>query len=205
MLTDRPLDRPAAPPAARTARLVTEVLAPANLVISLLLVVAWNSAQTTAARLAWGLGAALFAGVLPLAYLLRVARQGRWTDHHVGEGEKRPAVMLVILASVLVGVGLMIAADAPRALLALMGAMAAGLLVTLAVTLVWKISIHAAVAAGSVVILTLVFGPALHALWALAALVGWSRVALRDHTATQVLGGAVAGGTVAFVVFQLLR
>lgn len=189
----------------RAARLVTELLAPANLVIALLVLVAWHSATSTAARLAWGLGAAVFAGVLPLAYLLHGARQGHWQDHHVGEREKRPAVILVILASVLVGTGLMLATGAPRDLLALLAAMIAGLLVTLAVTLVWKISVHAAVAAGTVVVLALVFGPALNALWVLAALVCWSRIALRDHTATQVLGGSLAGGLVAAVVFQLLR
>ena len=184
---------------------MTEALAPANLVIGLLVLVAWHSASSTAARLAWGLVAAAFAGVLPLAYLLRGAREGRWDDHHVGERQKRPAVILVILGSVLVGTALMIATGAPRELLALLGAMIAGLLVTLAITLVWKISVHAAVAGGTVVVLALVFGPALNALWALAGLVAWSRVALRDHTLNQVVGGNVAGGGVALLVFQLLR
>jgi membrane-associated phospholipid phosphatase len=187
------------------ARLVTEVLAPANLVTGLLLVVAWHSAPSTATRLAWGALAAAFAGVLPLVYLLRGARQGRWEDHHVGEREKRPAVILAILASVLVGTTFMAAAGAPRELTALMGAMIAGLLVTLAVTLVWKISVHAAVASGTVVVLTLVFGPAASVLWPLAALVCWSRVALRDHTTAQVLGGSVAGGLVAYLAFVSLR
>lgn len=189
----------------RLARLITELLAPANLVFALLVLVAWHSATSTPARLAWGLGAAVFAGALPLAYLLHGARQGRWQDHHVGEREKRPAAILVILGSVLTGTALMLATGAPRELVALLVAMIAGLLVTLAVTLVWKISVHAAVAAGTVVILALVFGSALNALWALAALVCWSRVALRDHTLAQVLGGTVAGATVAFAVFQLLR
>lgn len=192
-------------PEPRLARLVTEALAPTHLVIALLLLVAWHSAPTTATRLAWGLGAAAFAGALPLAYLLRGVRQGRWQDHHVGEREKRPAVILVILGSVLTGTALMIATGAPQELVALLIAMIAGLLVTLAVTVVWKISVHAAVAGGTVVILALVFGPALNALWAGVALVGWSRTALHDHTAAQVLGGTAAGGLLALVVFTLLR
>ena len=187
------------------ARAVTEVLAPANLVIGVLVAVAWHSAPTTASRLAWGAIAAGFAGVLPLAYLLRGVRQGRWEDHHVGEREKRPAVIVVILASVVVGTGLLAVAGAPREMLALLAAMIAGLLVTLAITLVWKISVHAAVASGTVVVLTLVFGPAAAVLALLVALVGWSRVALGDHTVGQVVGGGLAGGLVAWVVFSLLR
>lgn len=189
----------------RLARAVTEALAPANLVVGLLILVAWHSAESTAARLAWGLAAATFAGILPLGFLLLGARQGRWEDHHVGDRAKRPAVMLVILASVLVGTVLMIVLGAPRELVALLGAMVAGLLLTLLVTLVWKVSIHAAVAAGAVVILALVFGPGWHVLWVLAGLVGWSRVELHDHTPAQVLGGFAAGGLAALVVFQLLR
>jgi len=189
----------------RLARVVTEFLAPANLVIGLLILVAWHSASSTAAKVGWGLGAALFAGVLPLAYLLRGARQGRWEDHHVGEREKRPAVILAILGSVLGGVALMLALNAPRELLALMGAMVAGLVVTLAVTLVWRISVHAAVAGGTVVILALVFGPALNVLWLGAAAVAWSRVKLRDHTNAQVVAGLLCGATVAAAGFSLLR
>ncbi len=192
-------------PGPRFAKVVTDSLAPANLVIALLVLVAWHSATSTATRLAWGLGAALFAGGIPLAYLLRGAQQGRWQDHHVGERHKRPSVILVITGSVLVGTVLMIATGAPRELVALLAAMIAGLLVTLSVTFFWKISVHAAVAGGTVVILALVFGPALNVLWAAAALVGWSRVALRDHTVAQVLAGGLSGATVAYGVFQLLR
>jgi membrane-associated phospholipid phosphatase len=187
------------------ARAVTEVLAPANLVIGVLLAVAWHSAPTTASRLAWGAIAAGFAGVLPLAYLLRGVRQGRWDDHHVGEREKRPAVIVLILSFVVVGTALLAVAGAPRELLALLGAMVAGLVVTLAITLAWKISVHAAVASGTVVVLTLVFGPVAAVLALLVVLVGWSRVALGDHTVGQVVGGALAGGLVAWVVFSLLR
>lgn len=189
----------------RLARVVTEALAPANLVIGLLILVAWHSASSTIAKVGWGLGAALFAGVLPLAYLVRGARQGRWEDHHVGEREKRPAVILAILGSVLVGVALMVALDAPRELLALMGAMVAGLVVTLGVTLVWKISVHAAVAGGTVVILALVFGPALNVLWLLATAVAWSRVKLHDHDTWQVIAGMLCGALVAAASFSLLR
>lgn len=193
------------PPGRRLAKVITDCLAPANLVIVLLVLVAWHSAASTAARLAWGLSAALFAGGIPLAYLLWGARQGRWQDHHVGQRQMRPRVIVVILGSVLAGTALMVATGAPRELLALLAAMVAGLLVTLSVTVFWKISVHAAVAAGTVVILALVFGPVLNVLWAAAALVSWSRIALRDHTLAQVLAGSLSGASVACGVFQLLR
>ena len=113
--------------------------------------------------------------------------------------------LLVGIASVLIGLWLLTAWSAPRDLVALVGAMTVGLVVSLLVTLGWKISIHTAVAAGAAVILVLVFGPPLLALSPVVGLIGWSRVEIGDHTPAQVAMGAVLGAVVAAGAFSLLR
>lgn len=82
--------------------------------------------------------------------------------------------------------------------------MIAGLVVSLLLTQLWKISIHAGVAAGTVVVLCLVFGPVGNAAWPLVAAIGWSRVELEDHTLAQVIGGSVIGAIVAGASFTVL-
>lgn len=197
---------PRRPPARRrVARLVTEVLAPAPIVAALLLVVAWRSAPTTTEAMAWGLLAALFASLLPFLFILRGVWRGRLSDHHVGVRAQRPIPLLVGVVSVLIGLGLLVAWRAPRDLVALVGAMTVGLVVSLLVTLGWKMSIHTAVAAGAAVILVLVFGPPLLALSPVVGLIGWSRVEIGDHTPAQVAIGAVLGAVVAAAAFSLLR
>jgi len=197
---------PGRPPARRrVARLVTEVLAPAPIVAALLLVVAWRSASTTTEAMAWGLLAVLFASLLPFLFILRGVWRGRLSDHHVGIRQQRPMPLLVGIASVLIGLWLLTAWSAPRDLVALVGAMTVGLVVSLLVTLGWKISIHTAVAAGAAVILVLVFGPPLLALSPVVGLIGWSRVEIGDHTPAQVAMGAVLGAVVAAGAFSLLR
>jgi membrane-associated phospholipid phosphatase len=195
----------AAQGAADLARLVTEVLAPAPVVAALLLAVAWRSAPTPAAALPWALLAAAFCSALPMLFILRGVRRGRLTDHHVRVRRQRRAPLLVAGGSVLVGLGLLLAAGAPRDVVALVGAGGVGLAVALAITLVWKISIHTAVAAGAVVVLALVFGPALLVLTPLVALSGWARVEVGDHTPAQVVAGAAVGAAVAGAAFPLLR
>jgi membrane-associated phospholipid phosphatase len=69
---------------------------------------------------------------------------------------------------------------------------------------VWKISIHTAVAFGTVIILALVLGPWSTVALVLAVAVGWSRLELRAHTLAQVMGGAVVGTLVAGSVFTAL-
>jgi membrane-associated phospholipid phosphatase len=54
-------------------------------------------------------------------------------------------------------------------------------------------------------VLTLVFGTALLAAWALVALIAWSRVQVGDHTLAQVLAGVALGVIVNATVFTLLR
>src|SRR5947209_20311192 len=86
----------------RLARLITEILAPAPVAGSLLLIVGWHSASNSAAGLWWGLLAALFAVVLPFLYLVRGVRRRQFTDHHVRIRQQRPLPLSVGIASVMV-------------------------------------------------------------------------------------------------------
>jgi membrane-associated phospholipid phosphatase len=73
-----------------------------------------------------------------------------------------------------------------------------------AITFAWKISIHCAVASGSVAILAFTFGPAVLLGYALVALLCWSRVALGDHTVWQVIAGSVLGAAAAALAYATL-
>lgn len=192
-------------PRMRLARIVTEALAPAVLVAVLLLLLGWHSDGFRLRGLLWGGVAALFESVLPFAYILGGVRAGRLTDHHVSDRRQRRGPLLVGLASVAVGFAVLVALGAPRQLLAAVVAGGAGLVVAVVVSHWWKMSIHAAVAAGACAILTLVFGPYALLALPLVVLVGWSRVQLTDHTAGQVLVGTVVGALVAGAVFGTLR
>jgi len=189
----------------RVARIITELFAPVPVATILLFVVAWHSTHSLARSLVWGGVSALFATLVPLLYLLRGVRRRQFTDRHVRLRQQRPLAFLVGIASLLIGLALMVVLGAPRELLALIAAMGVGLIVSLLVTLLWKISVHVAVVAGAVVILVLVFGPLLLILGPLVALVGWARVEVADHTPAQGIAGSALGATVAAVVFMLLR
>ncbi|MEU6072419.1 phosphatase PAP2 family protein [Micromonospora sp. NPDC047074] len=172
---------------------------------ALTLAVGWHSARDGAYGLAWGLLATLFVSGIPFAYIVGGVRRGRLTDHHVGAREQRRVPLLFGLGSVAAGLALLAVLGAPRPVLALAAAGLVGLVVAVAVSHWWKMSIHSAVAAGTVVVLVLTFGVGLLATAPLLALVGWSRVRLRDHTVPQVLAGAVLGALVATLVFAPLH
>jgi membrane-associated phospholipid phosphatase len=95
--------------------------------------------------------------------------------------------------------------DAPAELVALQASIAVGVACGWVITLWWKISVHAAIAAGAATVLTLVFGTALLAAWPLVALICWSRVQVGDHTPAQVLAGVALGVVVNATIFPLLQ
>ncbi|MEV4344469.1 phosphoesterase PA-phosphatase [Actinoplanes sp. NPDC049596] len=191
----------------RAARLITEVFSPGLLVAALLAVVVWHVADSLAEALTWGAIAIGAASLLPVLYILRGVRRGRWTDKHVIVHSQRRKPLLIILVSTATGIGALALAGAPRTLLMLIASMVLSLLVAVPVTLLfgWGVSIHALVAAGSVAALTVLHG------WPVAAVgcvvvtaVGWARVRLKEHSLGQVVFGALVGALAMGVAFPLL-
>ncbi|GIF25570.1 membrane-associated phospholipid phosphatase [Actinoplanes tereljensis] len=187
------------------ARGLTEVFAPAVLAGLLPLVVGAQSGSSVTRGLLWGLLASVFCAVIPYAMILKGVRGGTLSDHHIGVREQRTRPLLFGLASVTVGVLLLLIFHAPREVTALIVASLAGGVIATGINHFWKSSIHSGVAAATTVVLTMVFGPWLLLTGAVAAAVGWSRVRLRDHTTAQVLVGAAIGAAVAGGVFGALR
>ncbi|WP_341395569.1 phosphatidic acid phosphatase [Arthrobacter sp. G119Y2] len=185
----------------RAARIVTETTAPTVLVGLLLLLQPLLSPGVTWLQ---GIVAAGFTVGLPFAGILWLKRRGAVTDHHVGRREQRAPILVASAASIGVGALLLILLDAPAALFGEIGGVFIGLVLCLAANLVWKLSVHSAVAAyvGLALLAPVpLVGSALALL--LASATGWSRVKLGDHTPTQVLAGHAAG-CLAFAAALLL-
>jgi membrane-associated phospholipid phosphatase len=201
---DQELARPL-PRRLRVARLVGEVLSPPPILAVLALVVAWDSSPTPAMAILWGGIAAVSASVLPYALILRGVRRGRLTDRNISLRQQRIGFVAVAITSILVGLAVLAAFDAPAEMVALQASIAVGVACGWVITLWWKISVHAAIAAGAATVLLLVFGPALLVVWPLVAVIAWSRVQVGDHTPAQVLAGVALGVVVNATVFPLLR
>ncbi len=181
---------------------VTYLLEPKNWLI--VTVVGVGAHADGLAGAAWGLLAAFFAAVLPTVFISYGIRRGRWEDRNVGTRRARLVVLGFITASVATGLILLAVLGAPALLTGYLAFMLASVAALAAITLVWKISIHCAVAAGSVTILALVYGPLVLGGYLLVGLLGWARVAVRDHTVPQVVAGSVLGAMAAFAAYAAI-
>jgi len=184
------------------ARRCTDLLEPTSWLVVTVLAVGWHAGGR--AGLGWGLLAALFAGVLPAVFIAYGVRRGLWGDRTVGARRPRLVVLGFISASVAVGLILLAVLGAPRLLTGYLAFMLGSVAVLAAITFAWKISIHCAVASGSVAILAFTFGPLVLVGYVLVALLAWSRVALGDHKVSQVIVGSVLGAGAAALAYATL-
>lgn len=179
----------------------TYLLEPKNWLVITMLALGWHADRR--AGLGWALVALVFAAAIPTLFIGYGIRRGRWTDRNVGTRGARLVVLGFITVSVGAGLAMLIMLGGPRQLVGYLAFMLASVALLALVSAMWKISIHCAVAAGSVAVLACAFGPVVLAGYALVALVGWSRVAMKDHTLVQVLAGIALGGAAAAVAYLL--
>ncbi|UKA60953.1 phosphatidic acid phosphatase [Arthrobacter sp. FW306-2-2C-D06B] len=188
----------------RVARVLTEVFQPPAVVTALLLIS--PAVQPGFPGTIWfGVLAALFVCVLPLAYVLLMVKLGKLSDHHVSDRKERAPLLMLALVSVVVGLLVLNLIHAPTSVSVMILALIGGITVLAAVSLLWKISGHASAISAAAVMVALMFGPAWLPLLLLVPAVGWSRVVLRDHTRGQVIAGSLFGGVVIAGLWWVLR
>jgi hypothetical protein len=145
-----------------------------------------------------GLLTGVTGSLIPMAVIVRGVRKGKWDSHHVTDRATRLVPFAVCVGSLGAGFVALVLGHAPHQMVALAASMLASLVVSIAVTFgaKFKVSIHAAVATGALVVLMVTSGPLLAVIAPLVVWVVWSRVELRDHTTPQVLAGTAMGAVV---------
>ncbi|MFE4837037.1 phosphatase PAP2 family protein [Arthrobacter sp. NPDC056691] len=188
----------------RVARIITEALQP-PITVALLLLLSPAMEPGFPGTVWFGAVAVLFVCVLPLAAVVLLVRLGKVTDHHVSDRKQRAPVLAMSVVSLLAGLAVLLAINAPYSVIVVVLAIVGGVVVLAVISLFWKISGHAGAIALTTVISVLILGVQWLPLLLLVPAVGWSRVVLRAHTVAQVVAGALVGGGVTAGLWWLLR
>jgi membrane-associated phospholipid phosphatase len=185
----------------RIARLISNIINPFLMSAAVIALLSFRGAPSASDALKW-MAIALVVSVLPVfiivACMVRRRKIKGFFDNTQGQ---RRSIYLLSGALGAISCGLLWGLQAPELLKVTFTAGIIEILIFTGINHYWKISLHSAVAAGMVTILTLVYGPV--ALWTFIffPLVAWSRIALQQHSLAQVIsGGALAAG-IAAVVF----
>ncbi|MDP9795521.1 hypothetical protein J2S43_004033 [Catenuloplanes nepalensis] len=186
----------------RLARVITEVFAPTIWAVTMPFVFAIEQTRSVTG-VWWALLAAIPCALIPYGIVRYGVMRGALTDHHIGRREQRRTPLLLAIASVLAGLLLIWLLKAPSHLIGIIVVMLGVLTLVMLSNLVWKLSVHAAVAAASTTGLIWLFGPVLLIGVPVVAAVAWSRVRLADHTWLQVAAGTAGGAAVAMLLGPL--
>jgi len=135
--------------------------------------------------------ASLFSAFLPLLIIYLMARRGTIPDVFASERGTRVKPFLGAIASYLLGVAALGLWGAPPILVYFMACYLVNSLAMMAISLGWKISIHASGVAGPSTFLMHQLGPWTWPFWLLALPVCWARLRLKAHSLGQVAAGII--------------
>src|SRR2546430_2242383 len=128
------------------ARSISLAFSPPIVVVPVGAVVSLRHARSASEALVWTLVFLLFASVGPVAVVVAAMRLGRVEDLYVSRREQRPRPFALGAVSVLAGAVVLGAIGAEETVVALGWTLAGGLVVATTLTVLWKVSFHAAVA-----------------------------------------------------------
>jgi hypothetical protein len=177
--------------ATRTARILSDVFAPAVSVFLICVLCGVTGHPHPWAGLGWGVLLGTFCAVIPTGAIRVAVHREHLTDRHVTRREQRWWVFLVCVGSVLCGMITTLLLSAPSLLVWIMLTMVAGLVVTGTATLLGtKVSMHAFCLTSLVLVSALLVSPWwLLALLILLPAVAFARLKLGHHTLIEVILG----------------
>lgn len=187
----------------RIAITISVLFSPFLLPIASILLIVRASVATMQQGLLWMVIVILFAGVLPMLYILILFRLGRLSDVRLTVREQRANPLIFSLVSALVGSGILHLLNVPQEIVWLCIACVINGLVLTLITQVWKISFHSGVAAGCMTGLATLISSQFIYLFILLPFIAWARVHRKRHTFLQTIIAAPIAIANTVVVLQL--
>jgi hypothetical protein len=122
---------------------------------------------------------------------------------HVSEKKARTSFFLMALTSYSIATVVFFATDTKIMFLPAFGYVCVTL-VLMIIDVFWRISAHCAGVAGPITALFYVYGIVAIPLFLFLVPLSWARVALKEHTVRQTIGGALIAATIALAEYALL-
>ncbi len=131
----------------------------------------------------------IFGFLAPIALFLLLRKKGKIIDQDASIKEERTFPFLIAILFYLIGLVLMINFGLNIISIAFWICYISNTLMTIFINKYWKISAHAMGAAGPFAAVTFAFGWIGFVILPFVVIVGWSRIELKCHTASQVVAG----------------
>ncbi len=185
----------------RLAKLTTDILNPFLLSFIVFIMLAVESTDSANEALKWIL-ISLVLSVLPVfLVVVYMVRQKRLEGIFANPRQQRNGIYILASALGVVGCGVMWYFEAPELLSVTFTAGLISIVAFMVINRFWKISLHTAFVAGSVTIITIIYGAPGALTILLLPPVAWARIRLNQHSPAQVITGALLSAAILLVVF----
>lgn len=137
--------------------------------------------------------AVCFSGIFPMFYVLYLKRQHIITRYDVPIREQRANPYIISVFHSAFGFFLLLFMGSSVYVWSLMWCYASNTLILIFINKKWKISAHMMGLTGPLIMLSIIFQMKILIAIPIVFLLGWSRVALKVHSITEVIAGAFLG------------
>ena len=185
------------------ANLVSNILNPFLVSLVIILLLSFESTRSPLDALRWSAILVAISIVPVYSVVVYFSRNDRLGSRFINVRKQRTKIYLLAGICALVGCVILIYLEAPLILLATFVAGLSATVIFMGINLWWKISLHAAFIAASVILLVILYGSLGTVTVMLLPLVGWARVELGHHSLAQVTTGAFLAALIVGGVFYL--
>lgn len=188
------------------ARLVSNIFSPPVVWGAVGILVAFTVSTSAADGALWAAIYGFMVCLLPAVYIVWMVKRGHITDIHIRERAQRIKPFAVSLAGAL-GAWFLLRSIGAAPLMPLFALFSfVQILGMFVITIWWQISMHTMSITAAVLVSGALIGPVVGVLLVpLIVLVGAARIRLNRHTLSQVIAGAMLGGTCTIIMLGLAR
>ena len=187
----------------KLAHLTSAVLNPFIVGLAVMVFLSFQSTSSLSDGLKWSLLLIGFTVLPVFALLIFLVHKEKVDDIFIKVRRQRNCLYLLASVCIITCCAILFSLGAPLVLLATMVAALFAMLIFMIINLAWKISLHTAFAAGSVAVLTILYGATGAISAVLVPPIAWARIELKYHSLAQTVAGALLSAMIVFVVFYL--
>ncbi len=186
------------------ARIISTLFVPPAFTIIIYSIFAFTLESDLSKSIETILIAFIFGFLAPIALFLLLRKKGKIIDQDATIKEERTFPFLIAILFYLIGLVLMINLGLNIISIAFWICYISNTLITIFINKHWKISAHAMGAAGPFAAVTFAFGWIGFVILPFVVIVGWSRIELKCHTASQVIAGILFAFVSVYIQMSLI-
>lgn len=187
----------------RLAHLTSVILNPFIIGLAVMVFLSFQSTSSLSDGLKWSLLLIGFTVLPVFALLIFLVHKEKVDDIFIKVRRQRNWIYLLASVSTITCSAILFSLGAPLVLFATVVSALFAMLIFMAINLAWKISLHTAFAAGSVTILTILYGATGAISAVLVPPIAWARIELKYHSLAETVAGALLSAMIVIVVFHL--